>query len=76
MKTERDLRDCVEIRRLQQGSYKITITYRGKKYSCVSNNSLAWDDLGAEWNENRSYYKTDKQCLRAFYNECKIKNGL
>ena len=72
--TLNQLREKVTIRRLQQCSYKVTIEYRGKYYSCVSNNSLAWDDLGAEF--HRSWYKTDKQCLKAFYDECKRINNL
>jgi len=72
--TERELREKVTIKWLQQCCYKVTILYYGKEYSCISNNSLAWDDLGEEY--NRSYYKTDKQCLKAFYEECKRINGL
>jgi hypothetical protein len=72
--TEKELRDKVIIRRLQQCSYRVTIKYYGKEYHCVSNNSLAWDDLDSEG--KRSFYSTNKECLKAFYNECKIVNGL
>lgn len=54
------------------GSYKVTIEYRNKVYSCVSNNSMAYD---AFRNDDHSYY-TDKQALMAFYNECKRVNNL
>ncbi len=72
--TEKELREKVTIRRMQQGCYKVTINFRGREYSCQSHNSLAWDDLGDD--VHRSYYKTDKQCLEAFYEECKRKNDL
>ncbi len=71
--TTSELFEKVNVRRLQQGCYKVTIEYRHKFYSCTSNDSLAWDDLGSE---HRVWYKTDKQCLMAFYNECKRKNNL
>lgn len=72
--TEEQLRERITIKRLQQCSYKVTIVYRGREYSCVSHNSLAWDDLGSEY--HRSFYKTDKQCLEAFYEECKRVNRI
>ena len=72
--TEKQLRDKVYVRRLQQGSYEVTIIFKNKPYHCHSNNSLAWDDLGTEG--QRSYYKTDRQCLQAFYDECVRKNNL
>lgn len=52
-------------------SYKITIEYRGKYYSCISNNSLAYDSLNSD---NGEY--TEKQALCSFWNECKRKNNL
>ena len=73
---EKKLRERVNVQRVQHGQYKVTITYHGKEYTCLSNNSLAWDDLDEEWVQNRSYYKTDKQCLMACYNECKRANNL
>lgn len=54
------------------GSYKVTIEYRKKMYSCTSNNSLAWDAI---MHNDYSYY-TFKQALQAFYDECKRKNYL
>ena len=60
------------IRRLGCGNYKIAIEYRNKPYTCVSNNSLAYD----AWKyDDRTHY-TEKQALKAFYDECKRKNGL
>lgn len=58
--------------------YKITITYRGKEYTCKSNNSLAWDRLDDDNyrdNEVNGFY-TNKGAYLAFYEECKRKNNL
>lgn len=68
------LQERTKIQKAGWGSYLVTITFRGKNYRCMSNNSLAYDDYQAEG--HRSYYTTDKQCLKAFYDECKQKNGL
>lgn len=53
------------------GTYKVTIIYNRKQYTCISHNTIANDDYQSE---HRTYYKTDKQCLSAFYEECKRKN--
>lgn len=58
--------------------YKITITYRGKEYTCKSKNSLAWDRLDDDNysdNEVNGFY-TNKGAYLAFYEECKRKNNL
>ncbi len=73
--TTKELRQKVDVRHAHgYGQYRVTINYRGKYYTCYSNNTLAWDDLGAV--NFRAYYTTDKQCLMAFWNECKRKNDL
>lgn len=59
-------------------SYYVKITYRGKEYTCNSNNSLAWDRLDDENfrdNETNGFYTT-KTAYQAFYDECKRKNRL
>lgn len=72
--TTKELENKVSWRWIGYGTYKVTIIYRGKEYSCKSHNTLANDDYQSE--EHRSYYKTDKQCLMAFYDECKRINHL
>lgn len=72
--TLEQLQERTKIQKVGWGIYKVTITFRGKKYSCLSHNSLAYDDYQSEG--QRSYYATDKQCLKAFYDECRQKNGL
>lgn len=62
----------VSIKLAGSGSYRVTIEYRNHTYSCISNNSLAYD---AWRNDDHSYY-TEKQALQALYDECKRKNGL
>lgn len=71
--TEKELKQRIEVRHHSSGSYKVTIYYRGKWYSCVSNNSLAYDDMD-RFGDN-AYY-TSKQAYMAFWNECKHANNL
>ena len=58
--------------------YLVTIDFYGKQYSCYSNNSLAWDRLDdpnlSDQQVSCSY--TNKGAYEAFYEECKMKNGL
>ena len=72
--TEKKLKERVKWSWCGYGTYNVSITYRGKDYHCKSHNTLANDDYQEEG--HRSFYKTDKQCLLAFYNECKRKNNL
>ena len=77
--TLQELRQRVKVQR-DRGycSYIVTITYRGKEYTCHSNNSLAWDRLDDDNyrdNEVGGFY-TNKGAWQAFYDECKRNNGL
>ncbi len=58
--------------------YEVEITYRGKQYTCKSNNSLAWDRLDdgnyADTHVMGGY--TNKGAWKAFYDECKRQNNL
>lgn len=71
--TTQELKQRVEWHKSGHGMYEVTITYKGKKYSCHSHNTVANDDYQSE---QKSYYKTDKQCLMAFYYECRRKNQI
>lgn len=61
-------------------NYKVAIEFRGKIYTCRSNNSLAMDRIHEQSNLRDSQRGTDgltlRQALEAFYNECKEKNNL
>ena len=77
--TLNELRERVRVTR---GSgyccYNVTITWRGKQYTCHSNNSPAWDrldDINYGDNEVIGLY-TNKGAYEAFYEECKRKNHL
>lgn len=72
--TEKQLKERVKWSWCGYGTYNVSIIYRGNGYYCESHNTLANDDYQEEG--HRSFYKTDKQCLLAFYNECKRKNHL
>lgn len=55
------------------GHYRVTIRYRGKQYSCITTNSLAYDRHLDE--DSRGLY-TQKTALKTLWIECKRKNGL
>ena len=74
--TEKDISSKITIHWKGYGTYRVTITYRRKIYSCISHNSQAYDMRNWEKGEPRTYYNTRKQALMALYNECKRKNDL
>lgn len=78
--TAQELSNRITLHRSGYGSYKVTIEYRGKKYTCHSNNSLAYDRI--TWyaydvpdRAVKDFY-TYKGALKALWNECKRANGL
>lgn len=71
--TEKELKERISVRWIGYGTYRVTIKYRNKEYTCTSHNSLAYDDM--DEHENNSYY-TSKQAYKAFWDECKRKNEL
>lgn len=80
--TLKELENKVSISRAGgHGQYRITIEYRGREYSCLSNNTLAYDSLPSISNAGGCWDDTDlpmtrKQALQSFYDECKRENGL
>lgn len=54
------------------GHYKVTIQYRGKQYSCISTNSMAYD----RYNDDDSQTGVQRDALKSLWNECKRKNNL
>ena len=80
--TLKELENKVRISRASgHGQYRITIEYRGREYSCLSNNTLAYDSLphscsaGGCWDDT-NLPMTSKQALQCFWDECKRENGL
>lgn len=78
--TTQELKDRISISFSGYGHYKVTIEYRGKIYSCTSNNTLARDRITGYADDVperavKDFY-TYKGALLAFYEECKHKNGL
>ena len=55
------------------GHYKVTITFRNKKYNCISTNSVAYD---RHLDEDSKGIYTQKEALKTFWYECKRKNNL
>ena len=74
--TEKQLRERVRVEWIGYGTYRVTITYRGKEYACKSHNSLAYDMRNWEQGEPRAWYASARQALEAFYDECKRANML
>lgn len=77
--TEKQLRERMVVSRASgHGQYRVVIVYRGKTYSCISNNTMAWDmkDYDYGCGMKRVYYSSARQAMQAFYDECKTKNNL
>ena len=75
--TTQELRDRIHFKWKGYGTYKVTIEYRGKFYSCTSHNSLAYDRIRSDVEDRVEVYGyTYKQACRSFYNECKRANNL
>lgn len=55
------------------GHYKVTIHYKGKQYSCITTNALAYDRYLDD--DAKGFYTQRTACL-ALWNECKRKNNL
>ncbi len=76
--TEKQLEERVSVVRANgYGSYRVTIRFRDRDYSCFSHNTLAYDRLTEhgyldDRKETGGY--TYKQALLAFYEECKRKH--
>ena len=59
------------------GHFKVTIEYRNKKYSCITNNAPAvdrHDDDDAKGRHYKGIY-TQKDALETLWSECKRKNN-
>ena len=78
--TTQELRDRITIQRTGYGTYKTTIEYRDKFYSCTTHNSLAFDRIrGYAYDVPDKAVKdfyTYKGALQALWDECKQRNGL
>lgn len=74
-----ELKNKVEIGTCVNGHFKVTIMYRGKKYTCTSTDTLAYDVARAWLKEDdtlgTSYY-TPKQAYQALYDEVKSYHNL
>lgn len=73
--TTKELKEKVRVEWRGYGSYKVTIEYRGKFYSCTSNNSSAYDRIRGDEDDvpDRAlrHFYTKKGALQALYDECK-----
>lgn len=68
--TTKELKEKVRVEWRGYGSYKVTISFRGKEYTCITHNSEAYDRI-REGEEGDDGYYTYKQALLALWNECK-----
>lgn len=74
--TTSQLKDKISTSFAGQGHFKITIDFKGKKYHCTTNNTMAIDKIGDETKTPKSFYVSEKQALLALWNECKRSNNL
>lgn len=72
------LKDRVSYNFSGHGHYKVTIIFRGKKYTSITTNMPAIDRVGDNDNKRDTgkVYETPKQALRALYNEVKRLHNL
>lgn len=74
-----ELKNKVELGTCANGHFNVTIMYRGKKYTCTSTDTLAYDAARAWLKEDdtlgTSYY-TPKQAYQALYDEVKSYHNL
>lgn len=78
MKT-RDLENKIYVGVCLSGQFTIRIEYRGRQYSCKSNNTLAYDRYKNSdyfFDKQPMYGYTYKQALQSMFDECKRKNNL
>lgn len=76
--TLKQIKDKVDICLCLHGQFNVIINYRGKEYTCKSNNTMAYDTI-LTWKRERvpvcgGY--TIKKAYEALWDECKRKNGL
>ena len=76
--TLKEIKERTNVNRIQRSQYNVVITYRGRKYTCNSNNSAAWDRLDdPDYTDTKTLCGyTNKGAWNAFYDECKRKNNL
>ena len=74
--TTQQLKNRINTHPSGHGHYKVTIEFRGKSYSRVTNNMGAIDRLGEERRTPNDFYVTEKQALISLWNEVKKANDL
>ena len=76
--TLKELKNKVSIGCCTHGAFNVTITYRGREYTCVSNNTLAYDVIRAflKWDDRKGASYTPTQAYQALYDEVKYFNNL
>lgn len=74
MKTS-ELQQRIDVRTTTSyGHYKVTIEYRGKQYSCITTDALAYDRYLDDDAKGKLY--TARTACLALWRECKRKNNL
>lgn len=78
--TLKELKDNVKVQPTScYGIYKVTIYYRGKKYTCLTTNSDCYDMVKSAniYDDKHKYmWHTLKQAYQRLWDECKDFNGL
>ena len=75
--TLKEFSNKVEIGTCFMGQFKVTINYRGKDYTCKSNNTQAYDAIRAWLTDGiPAWGYTPKQAYEALWDKCKRANDL
>ncbi len=77
MKSMKEYINVMEIGVCIRGQFQVTVTKRGRKMKCQSNNTLAYDRIRRKDYVNPKqtlYGYTEKQAYESLYRECIKKN--
>ena len=74
--TTQELQSRISTTPSGHGHFRVEIEFRGKNYSCITNNTLAVDCMYDDDINQDRHYVSAKQALLALWNECKRKNNL
>lgn len=76
--TLKEFSNKVDLGTCLMGQFQVTINYRGKDYTCKSNNTQAYDAI-RDWlrdADNPAWGYTPKQAYECLWSECKTANDL
>ena len=77
--TIQEINNKMKLKWIGYGTYRVTINYRNKEYSCTTHNTLATDRIKDRYEipeRKKDNWYTYGEAVRALWEECKQKNGI